>query len=277
MSIKLLQPFLENPENVNQFNKIQNLLLNEEDWTEVDKLLSVLKYFAVVTEKLQSPNITLSDFFGLWLNIEIKINRLASTDNFAASLKCQMEYRKKDLIENPTMFAAVYMDPRYHVLLNQVQQQNAIEYLFKLYGRIQAIEDDGNITRNEDVDTSLSFNEVDELIAQARCSHSNQNNENENHINTLPIDIKSILSDYNDSEPTKTSIFDYWEKNKTVHCELYRIANVIFAVPPTQTSVERAFSALALILSPLRTRLSDVTLENILLIRLNKPVYKEIN
>lgn len=275
LSIKLLKSFLDNSENVQQFNNIQNLLLNEEDWTEVDRLLSILKYFAVVTEKLQSQNITLSDFFGLWLNIDIKIKRLASTDNFAASLQSQMEFRKKDLIENPTMFAAVYMDPRYQVLLKEEQKQTAIEYLLKLYGRIQAIKHDENITRHEDVDTSLSFNEVDELIAQARCSHPNQNIEN--HINTPPIDIKSILSDYNDSEPTKTSIFDYWEKNKTIHRELYEIANVIFAVPPTQTSVERAFSALALILSPLRTRLSEKTLENILLIRLNKPVYKEIN
>lgn len=59
-------------------------------------------------------------------------------------------------------------------------------------------------------------------------------------------------------------------KNMETKPELYKLATVIHSVPPTQTSVERAFSAMALILNPLKTRLSDKNLENMLLIRLNR-------
>lgn len=41
----------------------------------------------------------------------------------------------------------------------------------------------------------------------------------------------------------------------------------------TEVSVERSFSAMALILGPLRTRISDDNLENSLLIRLNKELF----
>lgn len=51
--------------------------------------------------------------------------------------------------------------------------------------------------------------------------------------------------------------------------ELYEIAMVILAVPTTQVSVERTFSTLKLILSDLRSSLSDKTLQNILLVKLN--------
>lgn len=58
--------------------------------------------------------------------------------------------------------------------------------------------------------------------------------------------------------------------------ELYRLASVIHSVPPTQTTVERTFSALALILTPLRTNLFDTALENILSLRLNRELFENI-
>ena len=40
--------------------------------------------------------------------------------------------------------------------------------------------------------------------------------------------------------------------------------------------MERAFSALGLVLSDKRTRMNEDTLENILLIKLNKPLFEKI-
>lgn len=77
-------------------------------------------------------------------------------------------------------------------------------------------------------------------------------------------------------ESLNISIFDYWQKNSQLKPELYKLASIIHAVPPSQTTVERAFSAMALILSPLRTNLSDRNLENSLLIRLNRELFDGI-
>lgn len=81
-----------------------------------------------------------------------------------------------------------------------------------------------------------------------------------------------------DAEPRQsfsTDLWDYWLKREKSHPELFNVAMVVLAAPSNQVSVERAFSALALVLSPQRTRLGPDTLENILLIKLNKDVFKQ--
>lgn len=54
------------------------------------------------------------------------------------------------------------------------------------------------------------------------------------------------------------------------HPELFELANVIFAVPGTQVSVERLFSGLKFILSPYRTNITSQNLEDQLLVRTNR-------
>ena len=51
---------------------------------------------------------------------------------------------------------------------------------------------------------------------------------------------------------------------------LYEASQVVFAVPATQVSVERAFSALKLILQPQRVHLNSKSLQNILFVRFNE-------
>lgn len=72
------------------------------------------------------------------------------------------------------------------------------------------------------------------------------------------------------------SAIDYWAERKHTNKELYELSTITNSVPITQVSVERPFSALAFILSPLRNSLSAESLENILLIRLNKEVFLNI-
>jgi len=50
---------------------------------------------------------------------------------------------------------------------------------------------------------------------------------------------------------------------------LYQLAKVIHCVPATQVSVERAFSALKLVLSDLRCNLSPISLKQIMFLKLN--------
>ena len=66
---------------------------------------------------------------------------------------------------------------------------------------------------------------------------------------------------------TSTDILNYWETRKDD--ALYDIAKVVLGVPATQVSVERAFSALALVLTSRRTRLNDDTLNDILICKCN--------
>lgn len=77
-------------------------------------------------------------------------------------------------------------------------------------------------------------------------------------------------------QPHNIDVWNYWLQKKATHKDLFEVAAVIFAVPSTQVSVERAFSALALTLSDHRTSLGEQTLEDLLIVKLNLPVLDKI-
>ncbi|KAL7725006.1 hypothetical protein ACLKA6_001442 [Drosophila palustris] len=60
-------------------------------------------------------------------------------------------------------------------------------------------------------------------------------------------------------------VLAFWKGKQYTDQELHAISNLCFAVPPTQVTIERAFSTLRLVLTDYRNRLSQEVLENILL------------
>lgn len=76
-------------------------------------------------------------------------------------------------------------------------------------------------------------------------------------------------------EPPTRHPMDFWEENKHLHPEIHLLAQLVFAVCPTETSVERNFSGLSYVLNKYRCNLSDKMLENILFVRLNKDLFEE--
>lgn len=65
------------------------------------------------------------------------------------------------------------------------------------------------------------------------------------------------------------TIFDFWEKNESSFPALYEVACVVNAIPPSQATVERAFSTLKFVFGVHRTKIDQDRLEDILMIRLN--------
>lgn len=267
--------------------KIQKFLLADAEWKDMEEIMKVLRPFARQTARLQSPNITLSDFYGFFLVLQIRTRKHNNSD-LAKNLLKEMDGRKAVLLENKSMLAAVFLDPRYKIALQTDRMRNdAIERLIDIHDRLRTVENpvDVNSSRenavvnqtnnNTDTEEESSFDEIQaELMnippiqTSSSCS---------NHQNTRTLSIEQQLREFFELPSHNIeSITNFWEENKEKMPDLYKISNVIFGIPPTQVTVERAFSALALILSHLRTRLSDTNLENILLIRLNFSVFKEI-
>lgn len=74
----------------------------------------------------------------------------------------------------------------------------------------------------------------------------------------------------------KSNILTFWQQQKDFK-KLSELSKIVFAVPVSQASVERAFSTLRYILSDLRGNILSTNLENILLIKLNKHLVFESN
>lgn len=70
-------------------------------------------------------------------------------------------------------------------------------------------------------------------------------------------------------ENQQFDVMKYWMKQRTGQPELYRLAMVVLSAPSTQVIIERSFSALKLILSDLRQRLSDPRIQDLMILKLN--------
>lgn len=80
--------------------------------------------------------------------------------------------------------------------------------------------------------------------------------------------------------PMKSNIFEHYNdlrRNNKIDEDLYQMAIVILAAPATQVSVERAFSALGIILTPRRMNLRGSKLNDILVCRLNQEIFSLVD
>lgn len=245
--------------------KIKNYLLSEEEWIFVEQLLCILRPFYEFTIKLQSEDCTLSDFYGYWMAIIYKLKNLIYQTEFIAKLKHQMDSYKNQLLNNPVLVSAVYLDPRYQRSLTSDKRDLAVFYLTGLFGKVTSLESNGT------TDQQIHNLQTDDSFVAFLDSLGSRSNRIEQIDQETAERITMLLKKIDGFQVNShiLSATEYWKKNKILHPEIFNLAKIIFAVPPTQTSVERAFSAFAIILTPRRSRLSDDVLQNILLVRLN--------
>lgn len=101
-----------------------------------------------------------------------------------------------------------------------------------------------------------------------QAQSTNEDNQNNTY------EIEHIIRNFDGQRNTSNvSPLGYWDEQKLQMPSLYYLSQAIFAIPPTQTSVERSFSSLPIVLTSHRTRLSDDCLQNILLIKNNQNVF----
>lgn len=122
-------------------------------------------------------------------------------------------------------------------------------------------------TRTESLNSNMSWEDFEREMLEPEATNEPLSN------------LKTRLEELTQKEriPISSNVLHYWEIFKLSDPEVSELAFTALATPVTQVSVERAFSALALILSHLRTRLSSKTLELLLLIKLNQDLLDEIN
>lgn len=222
---------------------------------------------------MQKEVISLSDFFGQWAKLKMQLTKFSS-DDLAKNLLSEMNQREKHLFNNPVLNAAVFLDPRYQKYMPIENKDDAIDFLERLHDKLRSLERDSN---NGAISLNPESNELEAFLStiydnsNATTSNSVVNTEERNVTDDIHTRLKGFIGI---SAPMNETIYGYWENNKHAHPELYELASIIHSVPPTQTTVERAFSAMALVLSPLRTNLSDKNLENILIVRLNRDIFE---
>ncbi|XP_025267865.1 uncharacterized protein LOC112639123 [Camponotus floridanus] len=192
-----------------------------------------------------------------------------------------MVYREQKLINNDILLSAVYLDPRYKVLLSNTQLERAKIHLKHLWAKIISLNRNDN-SMNE---SNENFNGSSSNSSETASTHDEFENllklkeRQQNLTKTYSsresdlYRIETELERYNIEQKRlnrKINVLQFWNEKKQNQSELYKLATTVLAVSATQVSVERLFSGLKFILSPLRTNIGENILENQLLVRANR-------
>lgn len=264
-----------------EFSQVSALKLSADEWTTVERITSILGHIAKETTRCQRDEYSLSDFFGGWARIKMELTKYGD-DVLATTLLSNMKHREATLFNNQALNAAVFLDPRYQKFMPNQNKERAISFLSKLYEQKESL-----VAKSVDMNQSTASLSNDEFEAylstiygDSATNESSTPDQNENEIQTVEsavTNIDAILRGFIGAKANlSTTIHVYWQKSSHLNKELRELAFIVHSVPPTQTTVERAFSAMALVLRPQRTNLSDKNLQNMLLLRLNPDLFGEV-
>lgn len=232
------------------------------------------------TMAIQNPDFTLSDFYCSWIRIQVRLQRMKSSTakltDLSDLLLESMQARKTALLDHPAMLCAIFLDPRVHRELehgvNLTKFKIAKLSLANLNDRIVSLKKDSNIDHEPENDNSIDeyFNERIDLGIDTEQNHRTEFLQMLDHFHHCVMTSKLKLD-------KNQSIFDFWEKTKSLFPALYDVACVINSIPPSQATVERSFSALKFVFGVHRGKLDQTRLEDILMIKLNGDLAESID
>lgn len=253
-------------------------------WRTLDELIYILKIPYNATISLQRRDFTLSDTFGIWIGVKLHLKKVVdakiSKTKLDITMLNKLDSRNECIFEHPAMKAAIYLDPRYRRVVTQSQTSvdAAKVFLLSLHRRLEFLK---NRSANEiatetdlsgDLNDSFGIEFDREAAMNEFLGHTSQNIKSQSC-----SDFEAELDLFDPPVMgINDSVLEFWTNNNT-DVMLRDVALAVYAIPPTETEVERDFSALKFIFSDLRSGLSNKTLENILCIHLNKDIYLTVN
>lgn len=275
MKLKSTVEFFANVEKEKSFK----LLLKK--WNSLCEMKEILHLPYLCTVELQNADFTLTDFYG-WLKImDMKLKKIISDPSknrtrLATKLLHCLDERKDQLIENPFMQCAIFLDPRFKRDIdgNTVKVQMVKTLLQDIWDLNQSIKQK-NIETSPVTDErpSNSSDKMEDLYAELdELQMGEVGTDDRNEIAVAVDTYEAIAAGLR--MKSNESIQSFWDSNKTeIGAQLYEIACIIFAIPPTQASVERSFSALKFLFSDYRYGLSEQRLEDLMIVHLNKDLF----
>ncbi|KAJ8926255.1 hypothetical protein NQ314_021376 [Rhamnusium bicolor] len=270
--------------NLKKFKNLTNL-----QWNKIVEITNALEPARKCTRKLQYEQMPLSTFWKYWKECKITTEQVGS--GFAKLIVKNMTHRETILIDsNDVVLTAIFLDPRFKVILDSDKTEKAKMHLKKVWARILALkanENDADSSASEGAETR-STNSSDDLELflkykerEKKAERSIRLSQEAGPSNSFTCNAKlmlskridNILNSY-DLEQKRIdrsmNILEFWEKNKEAWPELYALSQVVLTVPATQVTVERLFSGLKFLLSPLRSKAKKKILEDQILVRTNR-------
>ncbi|XP_064469959.1 uncharacterized protein LOC135384700 [Ornithodoros turicata] len=246
------------------FTEETEFFLADEDWNLVQISIETLTPAEEATKRLQLEQLTLGEFYSIWISCREKTAKMSSELSFR--VVAAMRSRETCLVGSELFCASVFMDLRYHLLLSEDQKNTAKLHLTKLWKRLAAPARQRSKRSPGDLE-SLSLDKEDSVDDEVEMMLREKDVV---RATATSVPCISTFLEHLQLKPRisrDTDIHQYWESKREQMAELKALAEIVLAVPATQVSVESAFSALKYVLSDQRARLAPHILEDILIVR----------
>lgn len=123
--------------------------LKSSEWVLIENLVVVLEPVHELTLKLQRSQLILGDFYKFWMELIFKLKNV-NTEH-SKKLLANIESRQSNLLENDTMYAALFLDPRFRRLLSSTKKEAAKRHLKNLFQQTQYIEKVSKLNKKLDL------------------------------------------------------------------------------------------------------------------------------
>lgn len=278
--VKELKSICDDSEEITQ-------IVNENFWLEINNTLECLQPAAEATIRLQAEQLTLGDFYSIWIICKTKTEKL----NFplAKDIVTSMINREKLLLQNKAFLAAIFIDPRWKIVLSEQEMEIAKNWIKDVYRQMCVVNQEQEEISQELEETSTASSSRDPISVQNSLASDNFHTDlqslesilNETQrVRARTADSVRLTFDYYLAEYVTAprlaiteDVIVYWTQK--LPNKLAEVALVVLAAPATQVTVERLFSTLKFILTPSRNRLLDQTLKSIILIKCNKDMFDD--
>ncbi|XP_065074186.1 uncharacterized protein LOC135698221 [Ochlerotatus camptorhynchus] len=255
--------------------QFQELDLSD-SWEFAEKYEQAFKPLYVLTKDMQAEHVSLSDFYLQWIIATQKVKQ-TEPNPFAGVLVVSMNNRLRNLQNSRAFKMALYLDPRLNYagskLFSNEEKEEIQAYIVETWNRIHDIRSLKSKT-SCDPPSSISLEDENDIFITQLFGSST--------VTIVAGEETGFMQQLKavEVEPRRSFNFDlswrFWMDRKGTHPELSAVVSVVLATPSNQVSVERAVSALALILTNTRSTLGEDTLQNLLLVKLNKEVFDKI-
>lgn len=116
-------------------NEAVSKQLNSEEWMEIETIISVLTPVHILTLSLQRSQLLLGDFYKAWLEMMFELE--SNTTEISKILVECIKSRQSQLMENDTMYSALFLDPRFRRVLSKEKIGRAKKHLKNIILQIQ--------------------------------------------------------------------------------------------------------------------------------------------
>ncbi|XP_062549754.1 uncharacterized protein LOC134214385 isoform X2 [Armigeres subalbatus] len=245
-------------------------------WNFVDNYYEAFKPLYICTKKMQAEHVCLPDFYMAWLMAISEVRKL-NENPFTPELMNSLTTRLKALRGSRAFKMALFIDPRFNYrgskFFSPEEKMEIQGFINETWQRIHQLQTPSSASHmpNVSLNSSEHNDDFDEYLTEMYGGSVNMDHELSE--TRFLQQLQSI-----DLEPRQNhnyNVWDHWLRRKTTHPELHAVSMIVLATPSNQVSVERAFSALGLVLSNFRTQLAEETLTNILLVKLNKALFPQ--